>query len=286
MHAKSLKHLATVGSRQGGWSIFLCLACLCWTCQNKNMAELYAKPKALGTWLEVGIVAQDSVWKSPFMDSLRRHWQDSLGYPCLPIAPEDTIHFAGLHRNLVYINLSKKTFQTLDAKALGQTAQYIQLDTASATQWENIRAYIWKHEKERLRVFKYAFEAHQSTALERWVAKRYPFRVRLLPELQVWKQTQTSLWLKNEKGAGKHFYFVQTPTAGKAILPFKSVQNFTALPARYASFTEGTFYYDNKAYQFVSTWKKGYQATLIFETKTFRNTLQRLELEALLETLE
>lgn len=264
MHAKYLKLQAIMGNNikktwllYGLWLIGLC------ACQNERVKVLYAKPKALGAICEVGIVAHDSIWEGRQGKNLRAFLAKNAPFTCLHIQPEDTVYFVGWHRNLVYLNLSKQEKNILDERAFGQTSQYITRSPADTNRWENITAYIWKQEKQRLRDYKYSFEASQSTVLEDWIAKRYPFRLRLPPELQVWKRSPEMLWLKADRGEERHLYISKT-----------AKKNILFLPTEFAG----------KDYITHTVWKKGYQATFFAPRLLDKEKMQLLEMEAILET--
>jgi hypothetical protein len=177
-------------------------------CKNKHVATLYAKPKALGRLLEVGIVANDSIWRGRQGEFIRKFVAKGDTFSCLHISPEDTAYFAGLHRNLLYLNLPTRPQRVLDQRAFGQTSQYIALPL-DTTRLQEALAYVWTQEKARLRDYTFAFTEGQYTALERWVGKHYPFRLRLLPEYQLVRHTPASLWLKTDRGIERHIFISQ-----------------------------------------------------------------------------
>lgn len=259
MQEKYLKPLAIMRNRL---LANLCIMLLVGSaCQNKVVKELYAKPKSLGNVLELGIVAPDSIWQGRQGLFLRTYLHQTGTYTCLPIAPEDTIHFVGLHRNLVHLLThaqAGKEKTIINQRAFGQTTQYITLPLDSA-KIQKMLHFIWQQEKERLRIYKYSFEAFQTTALEHWVGKHYPFKMRILPEFQVWKHTPDMLWLKTDRGEEKHLIISKTKP----------------LPA----FPVSKFIVQKHAH-------KGYQLAMVTPKKERNLPAQRLEMEALLETFE
>jgi hypothetical protein len=245
-------HNAGVFVRRFGW--IFCLLLLV-QCKNKHAATLYAKPKALGKPLELGIVAHDSVWKGRQGVFLREFTARGDTFSCLHISPEDTAHFAGLHRNLLYIGSPTPPRKLLDQRAFGQTSQYYtRLDS---TRLREALAYVWEQEKERMRTYTFAFVEGQSTALERWVGKHYPFRLRILPEFQLVKGAQDVLLLKTDRGAEKYIFIAKQPQK----IPFS--------PAQY----------------WIKQAKKG-RYHLVFAIKKGRTApaLAYLEMEALMDT--
>ncbi len=251
-------------------------------CQNKRVKSLYAKPKALGAIGEVGIVTHDSIWEGRQGRSLRTFLQKDALFTCLHIQPTDTIHFAGLHRNLVYLNLAshdkrefhekRGTFQHLDnmlvdERAFGQISQYITRSPTDTTHWEKICQYIRQHEISRLRTYTYGFEVSQSTVLERWISTHYPFRLRVLPEFQVWKKSSQMLWLKTDRGIEKHIYIFKI-----------SEQVADCLPKGYTT----------KHYVMHTIWRNGWQAVMfmpiLMPIDKRKEALQHLALGAILET--
>jgi|GEM_PF-5599072 len=234
-------------------------------CANKRVKVLYAKPKALGAVLQVGIVAHDSVWEGRQGSNLRAYLQQNGQYTCLHIQPADTVYFAGWHRNLVYLNLAVQDKKLLDERTFGQTSQYIAPLPTDTTKWTEVAAYIWKHEKERLRIYTFGFEATQASVLEKWIAKHYAFRLRVLPAFQVWKHTPDMLWLKTEKGTKKHIYICKMPQENSVQIPKEL---------------------ENKNTQYVSKIlsKNGYQIGYFIEKTPKKEYTQHLEMEAILET--
>ncbi|TAE11583.1 MAG: hypothetical protein EAZ95_13475 [Bacteroidetes bacterium] len=246
------------------------LLCTLSNCKNKRVAFLYAKQKALGKVLEVGVVAPDSVWQGRQGAYIRAFLARTNVYTCLHIQPEDTVHFAGLHRNLLHILPARvgKLTRLLDQRALGQTTQYLPFSPAPSPT-DSLRlaealAYVWQEEKARLRTYTFTFEDAQSSVLERWVGKHYPFKMRLLPTFQVWNHASpTLLWLKTDRGEEKHIYITASKQENPALLP----------PI-----------YQAEKYTLKTIWRDGFQITFLIRKDTKKTLAHLLEMEALLET--
>jgi hypothetical protein len=243
------------------------LVWLCVHCQNKRTKILYAKPKALGKWLEIGVVMPDTAWYGRQGAFIREYLAQTKTYTYLHISPEDTVHFAGLHRNLWYVSplYVGKFRQEKDQRAFGQTAQYFALLPTDTATLEKALAYVWKQEKERVRDYKYTLEEGQATALEKWVGKRYPFKIRILPEFQVWQHSPTSLWLKTDRGAEQHIYIAKSAQPNPQLLP--KVPHLKNIEVK-------------------TNWHKGYQMVFLATRSKENPALQRLEMEAIVDTFQ
>ncbi len=241
------------------------------SCENRHMTILYAKPKPLGKVLELGIVAHDSIWQGRQGELLRKYALEKGIYTCLPITPADTVHFAGLHRNLIHLAYppapaqAGKVQKVLDQRAMGQTTQYVPLPLDSAKIADMLQ-YVWAQEKVRMCTYMYAFEATQSTALERWVGKHYDFKMRIPPNFQVESSYQNPplLRLKTDRWTESHIVIVKTPAPA-------------SFPALSLSLQE---------YIWRTVWQKGYQAHIFIKKEKAHLPTLQLSAEALLETFE